>query len=150
MDISDNGLGCRCRERPRDRAPVDKKNLDAFLDSWYQQPIFEILVKKENYPSLLSRRLKNRSSELARSLHMMGTGNQPSLWDKCKSIQIPILLLAGEFDSKFCRIMSEMSRYCPESIFQIIKNSGHNIHFEQPLVFVDYVYKFLTGSREKD
>jgi 2-succinyl-6-hydroxy-2,4-cyclohexadiene-1-carboxylate synthase len=123
--------------------------LGDFLRDWYGQPIFKSIQKKLKYPSMISRRMLNDPRELAIALRMMGTGRQPSLWKEWKSINAPILLLAGEFDRKFCTMMSAMNQTSPNAELQIVKSSGHNTHFENPSVFYTHIYNFLTSTREK-
>jgi 2-succinyl-6-hydroxy-2,4-cyclohexadiene-1-carboxylate synthase len=123
--------------------------LEDFLKDWYGQSIFNSLQKSVKYPSMISRRMLNNPRELAIALCMMGTGNQPSLWKEWISINGPILLLAGEFDRKFCKIMSAMKKSNANAELQIVKSSGHNIHFEKPSIFHGYIYNFLTGTRER-
>jgi 2-succinyl-6-hydroxy-2,4-cyclohexadiene-1-carboxylate synthase len=79
---------------------------------------------------------------------MMGVGVQPSLWNACSSVNIPILLLAGEFDRKFCNIKQEMKNSNSDFELIIIENAGHNVHAEQPEVYFQNIYKFLTSIRE--
>ncbi len=123
--------------------------LGDFLRDWYGQSIFDSLRKNVKYPSLISGKMLNNPRELAIALRMMSTGNQPSLWKEWKSIDGPILLLAGEFDRKFCEIMSEMKQTNPNAELQIVKSSGHNMHFEKPSIFQAHIYNFLTNTREK-
>ena len=79
----------------------------------------------------------------------MGVGVQPSLWNSCKNINIPILLLAGEFDRKFCNIIRDMKNINNDFELSIIKNAGHNVHVEQPELYHHQITKFLTSIREK-
>ena len=46
--------------------------------------------------------------------------------------------------------MIKMKQTCPHAELQIVKNSGHNIHFEKPFDFHVYIYKFLTRTMEKN
>ncbi|MCZ0901189.1 2-succinyl-6-hydroxy-2,4-cyclohexadiene-1-carboxylate synthase, partial [Microcoleus sp. HI-ES] len=80
--------------------------------------------------------------ELAKSLRNMGTGNQPSLWEKLAQNQIPLLLLAGEYDDKFTTINTEIASLCPAARLEIVPKAGHNIHFENIETFVALVRQF--------
>jgi 2-succinyl-6-hydroxy-2,4-cyclohexadiene-1-carboxylate synthase len=127
---------------------IEKENLEDFLADWYQQPLFHTLVKSKNYTSMVNRRLNNSPEELSKSLRMMGVGVQPSLWNACRTINIPILLLAGEFDRKFSNIIRDMNSLNSEFNVQIIQKAGHNVHSEEPDGFYEQLYKFLTSIRE--
>jgi 2-succinyl-6-hydroxy-2,4-cyclohexadiene-1-carboxylate synthase len=122
---------------------IEQKNFEQFLHIWYGQPLFKTLQKSKKYTFLLKERKSNRPNELVFSLKMMGIGVQPSLWKALPAINIPILLLAGEFDRKFCNIMKEIEDHCRQAYLKIINEAGHMAHFEQPLPFNAEVFKFL-------
>lgn len=127
---------------------LEKEALKDFLTDWYQQPLFKTLQKNKNFNLIVKQRLNNDPQELARALRMMGVGVQPSLWKACTTINIPILLLAGEFDRKFCNIIKDMKSMNSDFKLQIIENAGHNIHLEQPQAYYKQIHKFLTSIRE--
>jgi 2-succinyl-6-hydroxy-2,4-cyclohexadiene-1-carboxylate synthase len=133
----------------RDQQLADKlENLEIsdfrlFLENWYQQKIFGNLRSHSNFPQLLEQRLQNPPIELAKSLRDLGTGRQPSLWEKLPEIEIPLLLLVGELDAKFVQINQQMAQGCKFSQLEIIPNCGHNIHFENPDIFIEKVQTFL-------
>lgn len=127
---------------------LEKEKLEDFLKDWYKQPLFKTLDKSTKFNSILKQRLDNNPEELAKSLRMMGVGVQPSLWTACRRINIPILLLAGEFDRKFSNIKRDMKSLNSDFNIQIIQNAGHNVHLEKPDEFYEQIYKFLTTIRE--
>ncbi len=117
-----------------------------FLSHWYAQPIFGDIKSHPQFNYMISDRLENNPAELAKSLRIMGTGKQPSLWSKISENQIPLLLLAGEYDQKFIDINSQMLQLCPSCQFKMINNAGHNIHLENTLSFVEAVNHFLNSK----
>ena len=127
---------------------LEKEKLGDFLKEWYKQPLFKSLSISKNFNSIVMRRMDNDPAELAKALRMMGVGRQPSLWRACRTINIPVLLLAGEFDRKFSNIKRNMKSANPEFRIHIIQNAGHNIHLEQPEEFYGQIHKFLTTIRE--
>lgn len=114
-----------------------------FLENWYQQKIFGNLRSHPNFPQLLEQRLQNSPRELAKSLRYLGTGMQPSLWENLPKNEIPLLLLVGELDAKFVQINQQMAQLCKFSQLEIIPNCAHNIHFENPDMFVEKIQIFL-------
>jgi 2-succinyl-6-hydroxy-2,4-cyclohexadiene-1-carboxylate synthase len=121
---------------------LENSNLKEFLYNWYDRPLFKSLTKSPNFDRLIASRLANNPLELAKSLRNMGTGNQPSLWEKLAQNQIPLLLLVGEYDDKFKTINIEIANSCPAACLKIIPESGHNIHFENIDEFVALVRQF--------
>ncbi len=121
---------------------LEMKNFRVFLNNWYKQPIFSSLKKYDNFDIILARRLKNKPSELAKSLRNLSTGIQPSLWKNIKDNQIPLLLLVGEYDEKFKLINQEMAAISKGVELKVIRNSGHNIHWENVRCFIEEIGKF--------
>ena len=117
-----------------------------FLIKWYQQPIFQSLQNHKDLDKLIEKRRENNPVELAKSLRNMGTGKQPSLWDKLSQNQIPLLLLVGESDHKFRSINEEMMSLSDITQLRIIPNSGHNIHWENMGEYVKSIIQFLRGE----
>jgi len=123
---------------------LEKSDFVAFLSNWYNQPIFGYIKNHPEYDRMVESRLQNNPQELAKSLRFMGTGCQPSLWENLKNNKIPMLLLAGEYDEKFISINTEMAKLCKLAQIKIISSAGHNIHFENPLAFVENIKSFLS------
>ena len=121
---------------------LENSNIKNFLLNWYDRPLFKSLKNSPNFDKLIETRLANNPLELAKSLRNMGTGNQPSLWEKLAQNQIPILLLAGEYDDKFTTINTEIAKLCPAATLEIVPKAGHNIHFENIDKFVALVREF--------
>lgn len=123
---------------------LENSNIKEFLLEWYDRPLFQSLKNSPKFDIILESRVANSPIELAKSLRNMGTGNQPSLWEKLAENQIPLLLLAGECDDKFKNINTEMANLCPSASLKIVPNAGHNIHFENVEFFVKLVREFYN------
>lgn len=122
---------------------LENSDFSEFLSNWYNQPLFASLKKHPDFESLIASRLQNNPLELAKSLQNLGTGCQPSLWEKLKQNKNPLLLLVGEYDVKFRSINSDMARLCESAKLEIVSNCGHNIHFENSKAFVEKLIMFL-------
>ena len=77
----------------------------------------------------------------------MGTGVQPSLWDRLGELDMPTLLLCGALDTKFSAINAEMHDLMPHSTLTVIPDAGHTTHVEQPERFQGEVLHFLGETR---
>ena len=122
---------------------VEKSDFKAFLLNWYNQPIFGYIKNHPEFEGMIETRLQNNPLELAKSLRFMGTGCQPCLWEKIEENTNPLLLLVGEYDEKFIVINTKMAKISNSSVLRLISGSGHNIHFENTLAFVQNLRKFL-------
>ena len=75
---------------------IEKDDFRKFLDNWYKQSIFGNIKNHPQFEQMIENRLQNHPVELAKSLRFMGTGVQPSLWNKLPNNQVPLLLLVGK------------------------------------------------------
>ena len=140
----------RAERRANDNALADRIlsiSLEQFLTEWYAQPLFESLRNAAHYDGLLKRRQHNYPHGLALSLRQMGTGVQPSLWERLSELKVPALLLTGERDLKFTRIAQEMAASLPHCSTTTLKNAGHTLHFETPANYIAAVQRFLSERK---
>ncbi|WP_353735977.1 MULTISPECIES: 2-succinyl-6-hydroxy-2,4-cyclohexadiene-1-carboxylate synthase [unclassified Okeania] len=128
---------------------LENSNFQEFLSNWYSQGLFKSLRQNNSLEKVIERRLENKPLELAKSLRNLGTGNQPSLWDKLLNHQIPTLLMVGESDDKFKAINLKIAELCQVANLKIIPESGHNIHWENPREWIENVINFLAEGRKK-
>ena len=122
---------------------ITREDFATFLLNWYIQPIFGAIKNHPKFEIMLESRLQNHPLELTKSLQFMGTGNQPSLWNKLNQNTIPLLLLTGEYDQKFIDINTEIAQKCQLAQLQIINHAGHNIHLESTEEFVKKITEFI-------
>ncbi|MBD2208939.1 2-succinyl-6-hydroxy-2,4-cyclohexadiene-1-carboxylate synthase [Calothrix sp. FACHB-156] len=123
---------------------LETSDFATFLSNWYSQPIFGDIIHHPKYELMLESRLQNHPLELDKSLRFMGTGYQPSLWEKLKESKNPLLLLVGEYDDKFIDINQKMADICQNAQLKVIENSGHNVHLENTSEFVQHLRMFLV------
>jgi 2-succinyl-6-hydroxy-2,4-cyclohexadiene-1-carboxylate synthase len=121
-------------------ALIERIGVDAFLERWLAQPLFASLP--DDAAGLQARRA-NTPETLASHLRLLGTGAQEPLWDKVHSLDMPVLVVAGQRDAKF----TELGRRLVDSIggnasFASVQNAGHACHLEQPQAFLDVVLPF--------
>lgn len=127
---------------------IENEGIEAFTDYWEAIPLFEtqrkLSIKKQL--SIRSQRLKNSPTGLANSLRGMGTGKQPSYWDKLSSINISVLLICGDLDEKFCFIAENMNKKLQNATINKVMAVGHAIHVEQPRIFGKIVLEHIQQN----
>lgn len=128
---------------------LKSEDLSIFLQRWYSNPLFGSFIKHPNYQKALARRLNNDPHKLAKSLIYIGLGVQPPLWNHLEFIQLPILLIVGELDLKFITINQRIRVLSPQFLIEIVKNTDHNVHFEQSLKFAQLLRDFLQRRVEE-
>lgn len=120
----------------------------AFLEEWYQQPLFAGLRQHSAaYQEMLERRARNNPRALAAALRGMGVGAQPSLWERLPGYRTPTLLIVGEADRKFRIAAEEMCEVSPAIAVEVLTGCGHNVHLENPSGYTTVLKRFLESAR---
>lgn len=138
----------RAARRQSDEALADwieANGIEPFVERWEKLPLW---ASQQQLPEdvrlrLHQQRLQNNPTGLANSLRGMGTGAQPSLWEKLPALTLPTLLIAGELDTKFVTINKEMAELLPNSRLHLIPQAGHTTHLERPSAFATAVLTFM-------
>ncbi|HYN34558.1 MAG TPA: alpha/beta fold hydrolase [Ilumatobacteraceae bacterium] len=128
IDDPDERLGRRTAdERLADH--IEAVGVDTFIDEWLAADLFSGLTHET---AMRHDRLRNTAEGLAASLRATGTGTQEPLWERLGEIDVPVLVLAGEHDTKFRAIGERMAGLLTISTFEVITGAGHSVHLEQP------------------
>jgi 2-succinyl-6-hydroxy-2,4-cyclohexadiene-1-carboxylate synthase len=128
---------------------IELFGVEEFVNGWECIPLFEShnrlpLEKKE---ALRAERLNQSPTGLANSLLGMGTGSQSSWWDILYTVDLPVMVLCGEWDSKFCVLANELEESLPNAKKIKILQAGHAIHVEQPEKFDTMVMDYLNQMK---
>lgn len=125
---------------------IEEEGIKSFVHYWENIPLFATQKELPDkiFNSLRKERLSQSKEGLALSLRTMGTGSQPTWWDKLSTVNQDVLLIVGEIDQKFVIINEEMNRKLINGELIIIKNAGHAIHVEEPEKFDKLVTAFLN------
>ncbi len=120
---------------------IEQHGIESFVNAWENIPLFESQKKlpKEIQHAIRNERLSQSEKGLANSLRGMGTGVQRSLWNNLDQIKIPVYLITGELDEKFCLIANEMKSLLPNGNHFLIHEVGHAIHVENPQQFATII-----------
>jgi 2-succinyl-6-hydroxy-2,4-cyclohexadiene-1-carboxylate synthase len=122
---------------------IDRLEADPFADfvrDWYRQSIFVGIDRHPDFDSLIQRRIvTNRPNDLIKSLERAGLGMQPYLGDRLKDSTRSILSIVGGLDRKFVDINRQIDRECLQITLKIVPNCSHNIHFQNPQAWVDFL-----------
>jgi 2-succinyl-6-hydroxy-2,4-cyclohexadiene-1-carboxylate synthase len=103
--------------------------VEAFLAEWTVQPLFAGLTITD---AERADRLRNTATGLASSLRLCGTGTQVPLWDRLLELNMPVLAMAGDGDTKFAPIAERVAQTVPDGRFALIHGATHAAHLQQP------------------
>lgn len=120
---------------------LEQIGVDAFVDEWLAMPMFARLPDDEDGRA---HRCRNTTTGLAHSLRAYGTGAQTPLWDALASIHIPVLVLAGELDTKFAAIGARLVEQLPRATFAPVPDAGHAAHTERPAATATLIATWLS------
>ncbi len=123
-----------------------ERGMEWFVNYWSEIDLFQSQKKLSELKQMQQnhRRLENSPTALAQSLRTFGAGVMEPLWNYLYTIDVPVLLLSGEIDTKFTAINGRMCVMLPLCKHVIVKNAGHNIHLENPSEFVNLVNDFIN------
>ncbi|QCR33332.1 2-succinyl-6-hydroxy-2,4-cyclohexadiene-1-carboxylate synthase [Lysinibacillus sp. SGAir0095] len=134
----------RAKRRASDESLADQiqtSGIEVFVNKWENIPLFKTQKKLPPDVQLEVRKERLAQTEigLANSLRGAGTGAQSSLWSSLGEISMPVTLITGEQDDKFCQIAEEMQALLQNAQHVCVKNTGHAIHVENPEQFATIV-----------
>jgi 2-succinyl-6-hydroxy-2,4-cyclohexadiene-1-carboxylate synthase len=123
---------------------VEKEGVETFVRWWLAQPLFSTLPAEA---AELESRLAGTAAGLASSLRLAGAGTQEPLWDQLSGLAMPVLVVAGELDSKYVELAEKLAAGIGATArLEVIPGAGHACHLERPDVFGGIVRPFLDGS----
>lgn len=149
--LESSSPGLKTAEEQENRKLHDQKladklvenGLPSFVNDWENLALFSSQKRLPAFvqENIRQERLSQSVEGLAKSLLGMGTGSQPSYWNRLASINCPIFLLVGSFDTKFCQIANLMNLHLKNGEIIQFPETGHAIHLETPLAFAKMLKK---------
>lgn len=126
-------------------ARIERDGVAPFVEYWERLPLFasQARLPRETRDAVRARRLQNDPLGLANSLRGMGSGAQPSFWERLGEVRAPTLLVTGADDAKFCGIAAAMRDRLGCARWEVVPGAGHAVHLEQPRRFAELVLEHL-------
>ena len=154
LESSSPGLATaaeRTARRAADEALADRleaEGVEAFVARWEALPLWasQVGLPAEVLAAQRAERLAQRPIGLANSLRGMGTGAQPSLWDRLSGLDRPVLLVNGALDQKFVSTSTFMAALLPQVSLETLPGAGHNSHLERPEGYATLIARWLAGT----
>ena len=117
------------------------RGLEAFVDAWQAQPLW---ASQASVPAALLRkkraeRLSQTAVGLVQSLRSTGLGQMPPYLEQLTRLRIPVALLAGELDGKFCELARSMTARLPLAELEIVPGAGHDLLLERPDLITEVI-----------
>ncbi|MCC5834883.1 MAG: alpha/beta fold hydrolase [Opitutales bacterium] len=114
------------------------KGLEAFANSWEQQPV---IAAQDCMPAATlnfwqQRRRHQSPIGLAHAIQSLSPGLLPVLWDRLAEIHQPTLILSGQRDATYVDYANRLEKTLPNALHLSLPNCGHCLHMERPLEFL--------------
>lgn len=110
---------------------LEASTIESFARRWAATPVLAGLAP-DVAQAVHADRLRSTPAGLARALRGLGTGALPSLWGRLQELAMPVTLIVGERDEKFCAIAERMVRTLARAELEIVADAGHAVHLEAP------------------
>jgi len=123
---------------------VEAEGVESFLNFWMAQALFATLSPEQAGHHA---RMLNTPAGLASSLRLAGQGAQEPLWSRLAELgqrELPVLLLAGEQDSRYVDQARRMAATIgPSASVHVVAGAGHACHLERPAEVAEVMVGFL-------
>jgi 2-succinyl-6-hydroxy-2,4-cyclohexadiene-1-carboxylate synthase len=111
-------------------AELEHEPFEQFIERWRNQPLFAGDPEPVREAARSDQR-RNEPANLAASLRGTGTGEMEPLWERLAELTIPVIVLAGERDEKYCEIARRLVAGLPRAELRIVAG-GHSLALENP------------------
>jgi 2-succinyl-6-hydroxy-2,4-cyclohexadiene-1-carboxylate synthase len=124
---------------------IERDGLEAFADRWERQPLFASRARLDptTRAAVRAHILSNSPLGLGNSLRGAGAAVAGPLFDRLGELRMPVLLIVGELDARYCALGRGMGELMPAARLEIVPHAGHTVHLEQPDAFEWLVLGFL-------
>ncbi len=128
---------------------IKSMGIERFIDRWTGSGLTDTSTLPAPERAMdQSQRLTNTAEGLASALNGYGQGALDPVWWRLDTLEMPVLILAGERDTKYTAIGAELAAGIGESAERlVIHGAGHNLLAEQPEAVSAIVSGFLDGNR---
>jgi 2-succinyl-6-hydroxy-2,4-cyclohexadiene-1-carboxylate synthase len=124
-------------------AGLERKGVEQFIDGWLAQALFSRLDRSA---AGVEERRRGTVDGLASALRLLGAGAKEPVWDRLGELEVPVLLLAGEHDTKFSALAFRMAAAIGDNAgISFVPGAGHAAHLERPQSVTAIVARFLAA-----
>ncbi len=123
---------------------INEMGLEVFLDAWTTTGVTSNSHLTQDHIAMdRTVRLENTADALGRALTGYGQGVQPSVWEQLDRLELPVLLITGEEDTKYTAISRRMMDKLPDAEMVILASCGHDPLADDPAATHAVVSGFL-------
>ena len=130
--IQDPGEARRRREADEALAQLlEREGLEAFADRWEALPLWD-RQSAEQRARARAMRLAQDQAGLAASLRGFGAGTMPPVWDRLRTLSLPVTIVVGSEDARYRDVARRLHRAMPWARVVVVAGAGHGLPLEAP------------------
>jgi 2-succinyl-6-hydroxy-2,4-cyclohexadiene-1-carboxylate synthase len=123
---------------------AERDGVEVFLERWLDQRLFETLPR--NAAQLEIRRRGYTVGRLTHQLRTLGQGTQEPLWERLGSLEMPVLLMCGQWDRTYGDIANRMAAQIGDNAeVVVVAKAGHALNLERPKEVAHELATWLDG-----
>ncbi|GAB4548266.1 MAG: 2-succinyl-6-hydroxy-2,4-cyclohexadiene-1-carboxy late synthase [Anaerolineales bacterium] len=138
----------RAQRREEDAARAAfmlKHGMAAFVERWYESPLFASLKERPSLKRALRKSAEENNPDwMAKTIQELSPGKEPALWEILPALTFPVLLIAGGKDAKYCAALQRAHSALPNAQLKIVSRAGHNVHAEEPEAYCQILRAWLN------
>jgi len=110
-----------------------------FVKKWEDSTLFINQRRRslEGFLNQKKKRLSHNPIQLSKALRSFSQGQMDFYLHNISKFEFPIVIINGAEDKKYVQIGGQISALASSAKHYIIPNSGHNVHLENPALFID-------------
>jgi 2-succinyl-6-hydroxy-2,4-cyclohexadiene-1-carboxylate synthase len=130
---------------------IEREGLETFVVYWEALPLFasQARLPAAARDELRRQRLQNDPLGLANSLRGLSAARQEPIRRRLAGLDVPVLVLAGALDEKYCHLARRMATALPCARLEIVPGAGHTVHLEQLAAFDAAALAFLQAHQPR-
>lgn len=113
---------------------------EELMDAWNAQEVF-----KHSSFTFKRNESDHQRESLSYSLEEWSLGMQDDLSQAIASLQLPVMWVVGECDTKFLNCAKQLTFKHPKSRLHVVANAGHRLPFELPETYSEIVTHFIKN-----
>lgn len=110
---------------------IERDGIEAFADRWGTLPLWQRqsdAVRDRAH----GERLGQQPAGLAAALRGFGTGAMAPVWDRLKTLNLPVTIVVGSEDEKFRDVARRLHERMPWARVVVVAGVGHSVPLEAP------------------
>ena len=124
---------------------MQRDGVGPFLERWLDQRLFETLPRDLSQLEIRTR--ANTVPGSSTSCRDLGQGTQEPLWDRLGSLEMPVLVMTGQWDRTYNDLGTRMAAAIGDNAtIAVIPKAGHALHLERPEAVAHELTTWLERS----